>query len=56
MEEKQIGSIEALDRVIKLCYDCIEVIDTNIDKIESYNNVIRFCETYKKIIEVFHND
>lgn len=55
MKEKQIGSIEALNRVIKLCYNCIEEIN-NTDKIESYNNVIRFCETYKRIIEVYSND
>lgn len=55
MTDKQKGIIKALDQVIKLCYNCIEVI-YNKDKIDSYNNIILFCETYKKIIEVFHND
>lgn len=55
MTDKQKGNIEALDRVIKLCYNCIEVID-NEDKIDSYNNIINFCECYKKIIEVLSND
>lgn len=55
MKEKEIGKIEALDRVIKLCYECIEVID-NKNKIDSYYNVITFCECYKKIIEGLSND